>query len=67
MNSGRRAVIELRGNDLYWTMIDRGEEHNGKSRGPSFEDCGREITQYLRFQDLGRNIKKQRAARQASQ
>ena len=67
MNDGRRVVIELRGNDLYWTMTDRGEEHNGKSRGPNFEDCGREITQYLRFQDLGRNIKKQREARQVSQ
>ena len=49
-NDGLRVVIERRGNDLYWNMTDRGVEHQGKSRGPSFEDCGREINQYRRFQ-----------------
>ena len=49
-NDGLRVVIERRGNDLYWNMTERGVEHQGKSRGPSFEDCGREINQYRRCQ-----------------
>ena len=49
-NDGLRVVIERRGNDLYWNMTERGVEHQGKSRGSSFEDCGREINRYQRFQ-----------------
>ena len=30
-NDGLR-VIERRGSDLFWTMTDRGVEHNGKRR-----------------------------------
>ena len=67
MNDGLRVVIERRGDDLYWNMTAHGVEHTGKSRGPNFEDCGREINQYLRFQKLGRHFQKQREARQASQ
>ena len=62
-NDGLR-VIERRGSDLFWTMTDRGVEHNGKRRKLSFEDVGRGIDQYLRFQDFGRHFKKQ--ARQRS-
>ena len=64
-NDGLRVVIERRGDDLYWNMTERGVEHQGKSRGLSFEDAGREINQYLRFQNLGRHFQKQREARQA--
>ena len=64
-NDGLRVVIERRGSDLYWNMTVSGEEHNGKSRGLSFEDAGREINQYLRFQSLGAHFAKQRAARAA--
>ena len=64
-NDGLRVVIERRGNDLYWNMTERGVEHQGKSRGLSFVDAGREINQYLKFQSLGRHFKKQREARQA--
>jgi hypothetical protein len=65
MNDGLRIVIERRGDDLYYTVTNRGVEHNGKSHGLSFEDCGREINQYLRFQKLGDHFAKQRAARAA--
>jgi hypothetical protein len=66
-NDGLRVVIERRGSDLYWSIVERGVEHTGISRGPSFEDCGVEINRYRTFQDLGLQFKKRREARAAGE